>query len=87
MALFDSASGFQKVPANMRLTNGLHQSVFDLFLMALMSSMEVKGLVVYSSGPRGRGVNRLSAAQESFHQDRECNPMEILESSEARDGE
>lgn len=53
-------------------------------------SMEVKGPVVYSSrprGPRGRGVNRLSAAQESFHQDRECNPMEILESSEARDGE
>ena len=52
-------------------------------------SMEVKGLVVYSSGPWGwgRGVNRLSAAQESFHQDRECNPMEILESSEARDGE
>lgn len=49
----------------------------------------MKGLVVYSSGLRGRGmgVNRLSAAQESFHQDRECNPMEILESSEARDGE
>ena len=31
----------------------------------------VKGPVVYSGGPRGRdqGVNRLSAAQESFHQD------------------
>lgn len=27
---------FQKAPANMRLTNGLHQSVFDLYLMALM---------------------------------------------------
>lgn len=26
----------QKVPGNMRLTNGLHQSGFDFFLMALM---------------------------------------------------
>lgn len=50
-------------------------------------SMEGKGPAVYSSGLRGQGVNRLSAAQESFHQDRECNPMEILESSEARDSE
>lgn len=47
----------------------------------------MKGLVVYSSGPQGQGVNRLSAAQESFRQDRECNPVEILQSSEARDGE
>lgn len=47
----------------------------------------MKGLRVHSGGRRGRGVNRLSAAQESFHQDRECSAMEILESSEARDGE
>lgn len=87
MALFDSASGFQKVPVNMRLTNGLHQPVFDFFFDGSDVSMEVKGLVVCSSRPRGWGVNRLSAAQESFHQDRECNPMEILESSEARYGE
>lgn len=71
----------------MRLTNGLHQPVFWFIFDGSDVSMEVKGLRVHSGGRRGRGVNRLSAAQESFHQDRECSPMEILESSEARDGE
>lgn len=47
----------------------------------------MKGLLVCSCGCRGQGVNRLSVAQESFHQDSERNPVEILESSEAEAGE
>lgn len=70
----------------MRLTNLLHRP-FDLCLMAVMLSKQVRGPLACSSGTRGQRVNRLSAAQESFRQDRECSPTEILESSEARDGE
>lgn len=47
----------------------------------------MKGLLVCSRGRRGQGVNTLSVARESFHQDSERNPVEILESSEAGAGE
>lgn len=84
---FDSVKLVSKIAREHKLNKWLVPGSVWFIFDGSDVSMEVKGLLVYSCGWRGQGVNRLSVAQESFHQDSEHNPVEILESSEAGDGE